>query len=181
MWDKTGQYLGAGETGKWWQIGLLKTLTILPCIQILCLIISNWKEKNDKMHLGQRGEATCSTGMTTVSFFPMWFVASLFNLCLPCTLTSSMLERGSWERRQMLQQTSENYNHRTEIPPEKAGVPWISLPPHFQLWWRGKEEDGITKCFKGVADMDYRDEKGYNLTSMKSLYPTQHFCLVKCS
>lgn len=81
------------------------------------------EKKWHKMHLGQRGEAICSTGMTTVSFFPMWFVVSLSNLCLPCTLTSSMLERGSWERRQTLQQTSENYNHSTEILQRRQEFP----------------------------------------------------------
>lgn len=56
MWDKTGQYLGAGETGKWWQIGLLKTLTIFPCIQLLCLIISDWKKSGTRCIWDKEGK-----------------------------------------------------------------------------------------------------------------------------
>lgn len=70
-------------------------------------------------------------------------------------------EKGLGEKADILQQTPENHNHRTEIPPGRAGVPWIFIPPHVGTVLKRRRRGVNNKVFKGAVGIDYRDEKGY--------------------
>lgn len=79
-----------------------------------CAFTSNWRTRITQD----------ASGIEDDSFLLfVWFAGSLSKPSpFLHTLTSSVLEERGHGNRQMLQQAAENYEHKPETSPEKAGV-----------------------------------------------------------
>lgn len=73
-----------------------------------------------------------------------------------------MLEKGSWERWQTFcSRHLRTITTEQKYPQGGQEFPEYSSHHMWEVWWRGEEEEWITKCSKGAVGKDYRDEKGY--------------------
>ena len=159
-------------------MGLLKTINISPCIQLLCrhcAPLSPAREKEwCKMHLGQRKRGINSQHRNDDSFLlSMWFVGSLSKP--PSFLHTHLINvrgKGLWEKADVAAGTREPWTQNRNT--SREGRSSLNLPSttYLQLWWRVEEEEWVTKRSKGAVDyrddiQDYRDEKGNTLSPLK--------------
>lgn len=125
------QNLRAGEAGRW-QTELLKIITMSPCMQLLCTYCAPLSPTGNKewhnMHLWERGESICSTGMMIALFFVGWGLPVL--VCSPhqCWKESAVGESKCCSR-------TMNTDEKGKRSPN------LCFTTCLQLWW----------CFKGVT------------------------------
>lgn len=128
-------------------------------VHMLCLAISSWRTRMTQDASGT--EEKDDSFLLSVCFAGSLSKPSPFLH----TLTSSMLEERGHGRRQMLQQATENYEHKTETPPGKVGVSRIFLPPLSHSYGRGWKK--TNELQKVLREHDNRDGKGNTLSSLK--------------